>query len=212
MVMTSIYCHKKSYFQPNCCISLNWWPIPSSSRRTLSLYAPICNWVFCSVDCTFMSMILDAFVPSVGNGGQVGRFIGRCSGTFLVTCSGITTLVEWSSSSIGVYMYPFLTKDGMPPPIQVQHIWSGSVPSYTCIEQHSSLVYQILEILAWQSLNNKGNYIAGEGMMHSWSLALMPSVSSPLLTFLFAQTSLLVTAASCWNLVKLHWHASVLSG
>ena len=38
-----------------------------------------------------MSMISNAFVPSVGNVGQVGRFIGGCSGTGLYLCSGITT-------------------------------------------------------------------------------------------------------------------------
>ncbi len=60
-----------------------------------------------------------------------------------------------------------LTKDDMPPPIQVQNIRSESNPSDTCIKQHSSLVYQIFETLAWQSLNNEENYIAGEGMIHS---------------------------------------------
>ena len=54
----------------------------------------------------------------------------------------------------------------MPPPIQVQHIVLGSVPSDTCIEQHSFSVYQILKTLARQSLNNEENYIAGEGMRH----------------------------------------------
>ncbi len=51
-------------------------------------------------------MISEAFVPSVGNYGQVGRFIGGCSGTVLVLCSGIATFVKCSSSSMGVYMYP----------------------------------------------------------------------------------------------------------
>ena len=34
-----------------------------------------------------MSRISDAFVPSVGTDGLVGRFIGGCSGTFKVLCS-----------------------------------------------------------------------------------------------------------------------------
>ena len=53
-----------------------------------------------------MSTISDAFVPSVGNDGLVGRFIGGCSGTFKVLCSGITTMVKCWSSLFGVYMYP----------------------------------------------------------------------------------------------------------
>ena len=92
--------------QLNCCISLNWYPIPSSSIRSLSLYASIHSLVFCSVDNTSMSMISNAFVPSVGNGGRVGRFIGGCSGTGLYLCSGITTLVKCYSNSMSVYMYP----------------------------------------------------------------------------------------------------------
>ena len=53
-----------------------------------------------------MSVISNAFVPSVGNVGRDRRFIGRCSGTVLYLCSGITTLVKCSSNSMGVYMYP----------------------------------------------------------------------------------------------------------
>ncbi len=93
-------------FQLNCCISLNWSPIPSSSIRSLSLYASIRSLVFCSVNNTTMSVISNAFVPSVGNVGRDRRFIGGCSGTVLYLCSGITTLVKCSSNSMGVYMYP----------------------------------------------------------------------------------------------------------
>ena len=62
---------------------------------------------------------------------------------------------------------PLLTMDGMPPPIRVQHNVIISAPSGTCIKQHLSSVCQIPEMLEQQSLNNKENYIASEGMMHS---------------------------------------------
>ncbi len=156
-------------------------------------------------------MISEAFVPSVGNDGQVGRFIGGCSGTVLVLFSGIITFVKCSSNSMGVYMYPPFDQG-----------WcTSSHPSPTYLIRICSLRYLYQAAFVFNLSNSQKTsttVFEQRGELYCWwrydafmkfcidAFSLFSFANFP-----FAQTSLLVTAAFCWNPVKLHWHASALS-